>query len=112
MILTVLSVATVLTVATPPTISPPGGIVAPTPNLYPQPAPDCRDVARRVAYRQRIYFEKLGRLPPANLEYAVLRQIDGCTVPAPVGYHPPAAPGAADSPPLPVTHEGAPSNRR
>jgi hypothetical protein len=31
---------------------------------------------------------KLGDLPDAKHEYAVLRMIDGCMVPAPIGYHP------------------------
>lgn len=30
---------------------------------------------------------KLGELPPAKAEYAVMRKVDGCMVPAPVGYH-------------------------
>jgi hypothetical protein len=34
---------------------------------------------------------KLGDLPDAKHEYAVLRMVDGCMVPAPVGYHPPPA---------------------
>jgi hypothetical protein len=33
---------------------------------------------------------KLGDLPDAQHEYAVLRLIGGCMVPAPIGYHPPA----------------------
>jgi len=36
---------------------------------------------------------KLGELPDALREYAVLRLVDGCMVPAPIGYHPrPAGP--------------------
>jgi hypothetical protein len=31
---------------------------------------------------------KLGDLPDARHEYAVLRLVDGCMVPAPIGYHP------------------------
>jgi hypothetical protein len=31
---------------------------------------------------------KLGELPDAKHEYAVLRMVDGCMVPAPIGYHP------------------------
>lgn len=33
---------------------------------------------------------KLGELPDAKHEYAVLRTIGGCMVPAPIGYHPAA----------------------
>jgi hypothetical protein len=31
---------------------------------------------------------KLGELPDASHEYAVLRLVGGCMVPAPIGYHP------------------------
>jgi hypothetical protein len=31
---------------------------------------------------------KLGELPRAKVEYAVMRRVDGCMVPAPVGFHP------------------------
>jgi hypothetical protein len=34
---------------------------------------------------------KLGDLPDARHEYAVLRLVDGCMVAAPIGYHPAAA---------------------
>jgi hypothetical protein len=77
-------------------------------NLY-RPATGCGDIQRRVSGHQQETFRKLGRLPMAGKEYAVLRQMDGCPVPAPMGYHPPAKPGAADAPAM---REGAPSNRR
>ena len=32
---------------------------------------------------------KLGDLPEAKHEYAVLRTVGGCMAPAPIGYHPP-----------------------
>jgi hypothetical protein len=79
-----------------------------TPNLY-RPVPGCADIERRVSEDQQETRKKLGRLPRASLEYAVLRQMDGCPVPAPVGYHPPALPGAADAPAM---RGDAPSNRR
>jgi len=80
-----------------------------TPNLYRPPSPDCWDIERRVVEDQREQLRKLGRLPRAYAEYAVLRQMQGCPVPAPIGYHPPALPGAADAPAM---REDAPSNRR
>jgi hypothetical protein len=80
-----------------------------TPNLYRSPGPACADIERRVVEDQREQLQKLGRLPFGHLEYAVLRSVQGCPVPAPVGYHPPALPGAADAPAM---REDAPSNRR
>jgi hypothetical protein len=116
MILGALTLASVLTLATPldapdqpavqheplrvspnPLIRPP--VAERTPNLYRPPGPECADIQRRVRQDQRLAFEKLGKLPPGHAEYAVLRQVQGCAVPAPVGYHPPALPGAADVPP-------------
>jgi hypothetical protein len=79
-----------------------------TPNLY-RPVAGCEDIQRRVSEDQQETLKKLGRLPNAIAQYAVLRQMDGCPVPAPVGYHPPALPGAADAPAM---REDAPSNRR
>ena len=75
-----------------------------TPNFYTQPS-YCHAVSENEIARQRAAFH--GQVPAA--EYAVLRQLDGCGVPTPVGYHPNAAPGAAD----PTSkREDAPSNRR
>lgn len=68
-----------------------------TPNLY-QPKPGCDVIARLVAEQEREEARKLGRLPNAGKEYAVMRQVEGCMVPAPMGYHPPALTGAADAP--------------
>jgi hypothetical protein len=110
MILAALALATVLTAVTPARAADP---VPPhterTPNLYRPPSPGCRDVERRVVEDQQEQLSKLGRLPRAYAEYAVLRQMQGCPVPSPVGYHPPALPGAADAPAM---REDAPSNRR
>lgn len=50
----------------------------------------CESIRQKVSADQEAYFRKLGRLPPAIGEYAVLRSINGCAVPAPIGYHPPA----------------------
>lgn len=68
-----------------------------TPNLYRPPA-RCGEVFDKVV--RRIETSQGGRRGP--LQYAVLRQIDGCAVPAPVGYHPDylapdRAPNAPDS---------------
>jgi predicted small lipoprotein YifL len=76
-----------------------------TPNLYRQPA-HCRAIVDREVARQAV---ALRGLPPA-VQYAVVRNLDGCSVPTPVGYHPGyLLPGEADAP---VTREDAPSNRR
>jgi len=76
-----------------------------TPNLYSQPA-RCGPVVEGEIRRQTAAFRGL----PPLVQYAVLRQLDGCSVPTPVGYHPPyLLPGAAD----PASRRGdAPSNRR
>ncbi|MDB5428357.1 MAG: hypothetical protein JWR47_3016 [Phenylobacterium sp.] len=79
-----------------------------TPNLY-RPVAGCADVERRVSADQQETLKKLGRLPNGIAQYAVARSFQGCPVPAPVGYHPPALPGAADAPAM---REDAPSNRR
>jgi hypothetical protein len=72
------------------------------PNLYSVPA-RCGAVIEREVRRQQVALR--GRSP--LLQYAVLRRLDGCPVPAPVGYHPDyVAPGAAARP------EGAPAGRR
>jgi hypothetical protein len=103
MILAALTVAAALTGATPAVD------ILPTPNLYRQPA-GCADIQRRVLEDQQEKPSfKLARQPPGHLEYAVLRTVGGCPVPAPVGYHPPSLPGAADAPAM---RGDAPSNRR
>ena len=77
-------------------------------NVY-TPRPYCGDLQQRVVARQREELKKLGRLPNAGRQYAVLRQVEGCPIPAPMGYHPGyVLPGAADAP----MREDAPSNRR
>jgi hypothetical protein len=110
MMIAALTLATVLTGATPaPAVEPIPPRTERTPNLYRPPGPDCRDIERRVVEDQQEQLRKLGRLPRAYAEYAVLRQMQGCPVAAPVGYHPPALPGAADTPAM---RGDAPSNRR
>ena len=79
-----------------------------TPNLY-RPIAGCTDIQRRVSEDQQEAFRKLGRLPNGVAQYAVARSFGGCPVAAPIGYHPPALPGAADAP---ARREDAPSNRR
>ncbi|HZZ31307.1 MAG TPA: hypothetical protein VFE10_04865 [Phenylobacterium sp.] len=91
-------VAAAATVAAPPSRA------ESMPNLYSQPS-YCRPVVEQEVARQNTAFH--GR-PPA-VEYAVLRKIEGCGVPTPIGYHPSLEPGAADPT---VTREDAPSNRR
>ena len=84
---------------------PPGAFVPrivtelPTPNLYSQPA-HCKSVVQGEVARQMTAFR--GQLPAA--QYAVVRKLDGCDVPTPVGYHPAAEPSPK--------REDAPSNRR
>ena len=51
--------------------------------------------------QDRIGPRRLGDLPPARAEYAVMRSIGGCMIPAPVGYHP-----------APVRPVDEPENRR
>lgn len=53
------------------------------PNLYRPPA-HCGELHDQVV--RRIRTAQRGR--PMIAQYAVLRSIDGCAVPAPVGYHP------------------------
>jgi hypothetical protein len=77
----------------------------PMPNAYRQAA-YCPSIVEQEAHRQAVAMH--GRPPGA--QYAVLRQLDGCSVPTPIGYHPDyLLPGAADPQPKP---EGAPANRR
>jgi hypothetical protein len=97
MILAALALATTAAVASPPPIER-------MPNLYHQPD-YCQSVVEKEVARQMVALK--GQRPP--LEYAVLRQLEGCSVPTPVGYHPSQAPGAADPT---VKREDAPSNRR
>lgn len=69
-----------------------------TPNRYSAPS-HCSDIQRRVAERQQEQLQQLGRLPRARAVYAVERRVDGCPVPAPVGYRQDyLLPGAADAP--------------
>jgi hypothetical protein len=92
--------------APPSAIVPPGGVVERTPNLYHQPA-NCRSVVAGELARQQVAFK--GHPPAA--QYAVLRKLDGCSVPTPVGYHPNyLLDGAADAPA--AKRGDAPSNRR
>jgi hypothetical protein len=81
-----------------------------TPNLY-REEPRCASVRRHVMERlvpsraqgsvsDGRAFRRLDELPRANLEYAVLRSVEGCMVPAPVGYRQDyLLPGAADPKP-------------
>jgi hypothetical protein len=97
MILAILAAATTAAATPPPTAER-------TPNLFHEPS-YCRSVVEQEVARQNTAFH--GQRPAA--EYAVMRQIDGCGVPTPVGYHPSQAPGAADPT---AKREDAPSNRR
>jgi hypothetical protein len=54
-----------------------------TPNFYRPPA-HCGEIHDEVV--RRIRTARKGR--PMIAQYAVLRSIDGCGVPAPVGYRP------------------------
>lgn len=75
---------------------------APMPNLFHQPS-RCGPVGQEIT--RRIETANAGRV---GAEYTVMRQVDGCGVPSPVGYHPDyLAPGAADARPA-----GAPARRR
>ena len=72
-------------------------VLTETPPLIANPY-HCREVAEKVREGQRDMFSKLGRLPPAHGEYAVMRKVEGCMVPAPLGYHPRAPKVEAPSP--------------
>jgi hypothetical protein len=88
-----------------PAVVPPPGEAEPMPNAFRQPA-YCPSVVEKEVHRQHVALS--GR--ETGLQYAVFRQLDGCMVPAPAGYHPNyLLPGAADAPAKP---EGAPPNRR
>jgi hypothetical protein len=76
----------------------------PTPNLYHEPG-YCHAVVEREVARQMTAFN--GQRPP--MQYAVVRKLDGCSVPTPVGYHPSRDLGVATPP---AKREDAPSNRR
>lgn len=82
-----------------------------TPNLHRQEPAACKALRRHVLEGARpgpsgepIYdgraIRRLGDLPPAAREYAVLRKLGGCTLPAPVGYRQDyLLPGPADARP-------------
>ena len=86
MILAALAAAAALPLGAPPTTER-------TPNLYHQPS-YCRAVVEQEVARQQAAFR--GRPPAA--QYALLRNLNGCAVPTPVGYHPSTLPGKADPP--------------
>ncbi|HEX3366137.1 hypothetical protein [Phenylobacterium sp.] len=98
MILPLLAAATIGGAALPPTAER-------TPNLYHQPS-YCGPVVEAEVARQQVALK--GRLV-GGLQYAVFRELNGCSVPTPVGYHPSLEPGAADPA---AKREDAPSNRR
>jgi hypothetical protein len=77
------------------------------PNAFHQPD-RCGPLHDEVVRRIRTSTAGRGGI----LQYAVLRQVDGCGVPAPVGYHPDyLAPSAAD--PQSAARPGdGPGNRR
>jgi hypothetical protein len=57
------------------------------PGASPDSAPDCPSLAPRYADDRRAWIERsrprtLDELPPARLELAVFRQVDGCPIPA------------------------------
>ena len=81
-----------------------GTPTAETPNLYRQAA-RCGPVHEQVVQRQRAALRGKAR----GLQYAVLRQVDGCAVSSPVGYHPDyLAPGRADT----ARHRPNPDSQR
>ena len=71
------------------------------PNIFRQPT-RCGPLIQREVRRQQAAMQ--GR--ETGLQYAVFRQLDGCMVPAPVGYHPGYLLQGAAKP------EDAPANRR
>jgi hypothetical protein len=100
MILTALPLALALAAAGPPAGSVPNAVramprtEAPMPNFFHQPA-RCGAVHDQIARRQDAALKG----HPRGLQYAVLRQVDGCGLASPVGYHPDyLLPGRADAP--------------
>ncbi len=100
MILTALALSVTIAASGPPPgsvpnevhIMPPTG--EPMPNLYRQPA-RCGATHDEIVRRQNTALK--GK--PRGLQYAVLRQVDGCALSSPVGYHPDyLLPGRADAP--------------
>jgi hypothetical protein len=75
--------------------------------------PACNGVYSHVVYRGFGEYRRLDQLPPGGMEYAVLRRVDGCMVPAPMGYHiVTAAPVQMPREAPPAKPEDAPPNRR
>ena len=69
-------------------------IAEPMPNFYNPPA-RCGALHEEVTRRIRTSTPRTSGLK----QYAVLRQVDGCGVPTPMGYHPDyLLPGNADAP--------------
>jgi hypothetical protein len=57
-----------------------GPPLAPPPLLHPPVALACAHLANRTAGPHGAPFRRLGDLPPAQLEHAILRSIGGCPV--------------------------------
>jgi hypothetical protein len=99
MILTALALSFVTTAAGPPAGSVPNTLrvvprAEPMPNFFRQPA-RCGPLHDQIARRQDVALKG----HPRYLQYAVLRQVDGCALSSPVGYHPDyLLPGRADAP--------------
>jgi hypothetical protein len=50
----------------------------------------CREVAERVRDGRDAVARKLGQLPPAHAEFALMRKVEGCMVPVPMRFQRPA----------------------
>lgn len=50
----------------------------------------CREVAERVRDGQAVEARKLGKLPPAHAEFALMRKVEGCMVAVPMTSYSPA----------------------
>lgn len=59
-----------------------------TPPLIANPY-HCREVAERVRDEANLEPRKLGQLPPAHAEFALMRKIEGCMVPVPMKFYAP-----------------------
>lgn len=99
MILTAFSAALIVTASGAAAGSAPNEMRAvpraePMPNFFRQPA-RCGALHDQIARRQDVALKG----HPRYLQYAVLRQVDGCGLSSPVGYHPDyLLPGRADAP--------------
>ena len=72
----------------------------------------CREVAERVRDGQDAVARKLGQLPPAHAEFALMRKVEGCMVPVPMRFHRPDLKSTPSPRDCVLRRADGPSNRR